>query len=57
MLLLAGKVKGAGWKESDMAVIAIVVGLFILLDVVALLGSADTRDGNDWTEHRRVVRG
>ena len=32
----------------------LILGSIVLLDVFALLLGADTRDGNDWVNHRPV---
>jgi hypothetical protein len=32
----------------------LILGLIVLLNVSALLFGADTRDGNDWVNHRPV---
>jgi hypothetical protein len=32
----------------------LILGFIVLLDVFALLFGADTRDGNDWVNHRAV---
>jgi hypothetical protein len=31
-----------------------VVTMFVLIEVAALLGGRDSRDGNDWARHPRV---
>lgn len=33
---------------------AIVIAVLALVQLLALAGSADTRDGNDWVNHKRI---
>jgi hypothetical protein len=41
-----------GWETAVDALI-IVIAAFVLLNAAALIFGADSRDGNDWSEHPR----
>jgi hypothetical protein len=42
-----------GW-ENAVTVLLVFVGALILLNVAILRFGVDSRDGNDWAEHRRA---
>jgi hypothetical protein len=40
-------------EVSTVAEVIVFIGLFVLLDIAALIWAVDSRDGNDWVQHRR----
>ena len=40
-----------GWREGIMWVV-LAIGVLVVLDLLAVYGGADSRDGNDWMTHR-----